>query len=480
MEKVKIAVLDGPEDILGYFGDNIQPTTNLNEANLIILAGNEEVSPEYYNEVTKDESMHNPVKDYKLIESIKQIHASNPRSTIVGLRGGAGFVDAINGSRIQQKIISDDYDTIDVTAHHDSDGSIIPHNSHFQIPSYRHYYTTCPGNNRYNYLETTINRISYSIATRYSYSSLRNKMISIHVDPFMLDPNSKEWILLRGLIRMQPYPYINPADVCFRTYSDTSIWSSRSKVNSDMNYAMDSRACFGSMVKGPLARAAQGNNKAKVDWVVKVMKPKGWSTQNDRCVTFFVPEEYDAYYKRLQQVYPFDYEIDDSNADYTLIKLSIDAPCMWHKMILTQMRYIYQWPMHFILKDALTLKGMKEFKDLDILDIMQVVAKTISSQVCEPSEYMIHPYTPTYKHDFISKPMDDEEFRKLCKKHGDTNTHPSLNSIGEEYTTKFKGDFKYISKEFPCFTTWNVFMATFDIRLPYYKANIETFKQLLK
>ena len=478
MEKIKIAVIDGPEEILGYFGDNIQKTDNLYEAHLIIMAGSTEISPEYYNQTAKDESLHDPAKDYKLYNLLQDIHRRNPRAIIAGLRHSANFVDVFCGGSIKQEYEIKDK-TVTAGLAYGHSGDVIVPNTRMVFPTFKHY-LSIPGESVYNYLSTKVGSIEQMLVSRYSNTSSRNYMFSIHIDPFMLDPESVEWLTIRAIIFQSIYPQKTPYDLIMRLFSDISIWASSSKSHSGMNLSLDSHACFGVMVKGELARAAKGNKKAQVYWTIRVMKPKGWAPRDGRCLTFFKAEEYDEYYKRLQQIYPFEYTIDDSKDEYVTIKLNINAPCMWHKMILTQIRFIYQYPMHFILKDALELKKMDDYKDIDIIDLLSIVAKSLSTQMYESGEYMILPYYKDPSRDIIMKPFNDEEFRKIAEKNGDESEYPSINKIGRDYTTKCPSGFKYIEDTIPCCISWNVFTRSFDLRLPFYANNIKVFKKLLK
>lgn len=478
MEKVKIAVIDGPEEILGYFGDNIQKTDNLYEAHLIIMAGSTEISPEYYNQTAKDESLHDPAKDYKLYNLLQDIHRHNPRAIIVGLRHSANFVDVFCGGSIKQEYkIKEKEITVGIAYGHS--GDVISPDTRMILPYFKHY-CSVPGSSVYNYMSTKISNNEHMIVSRYSNTSLRNYMFSIHVDPFMLDPESIEWLTIRAILFQSVYPQRTPEDLVMRLFSDTSIWASRSNEYSDMNWSLNSHACFGSMVKGALASHAKGNNKAHVNWIIRVMKPAGWTPSNGRCLTFFKAEEYDEYYKRLQQIYPFEYTVDDSKDEYVTIKLDINAPCMWHKMILTQIRFIYQYPMHFILKDALELKKMDDYKDMDIIDLLNIVAKSLATQAYESGEYMILPYYKNSGENIIMNPFNDEEFRKIAEKEGASSDYPSINEIGRSYTTKCPEGFKYIEGIVPVCVSWNVFTRSFDLRLPFYSNNIKVFKKLLK
>ena len=478
MNKIKVALIDSPKEILDYLGDNIQLVDNLREARIAIVASDTEISPEYYGEKTKNEKFHDPAKDYELVKTLRNLASINRSLIIIGLGKGASYIDIIGGGRVTQSKRTEKDAIMELVPAPRHEGNIFQRGTHFTVPSYEHYYQTM-GSDTYPYLVTYANRYELPIVYRYNMTSSTNTMLAMHVDPFSMDPNSKEWAIFRAVIMLNTHSNIDPMDACMRCLGDVSIWGSESKAGSRLNYTLDSHACFGSMVKGPLALLGHNNNNVEVDWTIKVMKREAWDTGNGRCITFMKKEDYEDYYKRLQEVYPFDFEIDDTSNDYVLIKLHIDAPCMWHKMILTQIRYIYQYSMCYILDDALTLKKMDAYKNMDILDIMNIVAKTIYPQVYESNEYMIYGYSEGNA-DVIIRPFNDEEFRSIAKAEGDKYEHPYINNIGKHYTMGAPKGLKALTDEFPCFVSWNVFKKTFDIRLPYYENNLKIFKKLIK
>lgn len=477
MDKIKVIILDGPKEIINYFGDNAQLVDDLESANIVVVAGDTEVSPEYYYSTTVDEKKHDPVKDFKLLKDLRSLPKINRRAIIVGLKKGAGYVDIIaNGRAIQTKILPEKEITVVPSTYHD--GQTFPEDTSFTVTSYEHY-AHCEGRNCYKLLSTFNGSTEIPILYRYNATIFTSLMVAIHIDPFKLDPNSKEWSAFRAIIMNSVHLNIDPIDTVLKNTGDTSIWASSSKVSNEMDYPLEPHACFGSMVRGPLSRFGSGNNSVAVDWTIKVMKRNGWRLDNGRCITFMKKEEYEDYYKKLQEMYPFDFEIDDSNENYVMINLHIDAPCMWHKIILTQIRYIYQYCMCYILDDALTLQKMKEYKDMNILDIMNVVAKTIQYHVYESNEYMLYGYNATNL-DRILKPFNAEEFALIAKKEGERYECPQINTIGHKYTMNTPKGFKYIRKEFPCFISWDTFKKSLDVRMPYYKNNLEIFKKLMQ
>lgn len=479
MNKIKVAILEGPKETLDFMGSDIEFTDALH-AEIVFIAGDHEISPEYCGQTTKDESRHDPVRDYDLIREIKELRRSNPAAILVGLGKGASYVEVLTGSQMDQRTKLPEGEPIKLKVLRDGgQGSMFSPKAKMVVPGCGNYAYTengavlmCVDGN---------NKQTIPIIKLYGETRLTNKSLSIHIDPTKMDKDS----IINKILKSFIYNYYNPKTnngyknnaylKCLSMVGDASIWSCTSK-KLELTRPMEQHACFGNMVKHALADYARGNNKEKVTWKIKVLKPEGWDERYGRCVTFFKPEDYVEYYDRLKQIYPFEYKIEECDK-YYLITLDINASCMWHKIILTMMRYIYQYPMNYILYDALQLK--KIHKDEDIMDLLTIVSKTLQDYIAESGEYMILPYSQ-YNSDKIAKPFNDKEFVDLTLECGKKDNYPRLNTIGDLYTTKTPTDFKYLEEFLPCTISWEVFTCTFVDRQSIYEHNINVFQKLKK
>jgi hypothetical protein len=388
------------------------------------------------------------------------------------LRKGASFVDAIYNAYISQNKRFDDNTSIECTAVSESvaRGSIITPRSCFKIPSFSHYVTSTNG-----YL-TILRCGDKSILNKYSPTVTLPKAISIHHDPLLLDKDDHINQIFRCIILNNLYKYPSARDANLARYSDISIWASRSKASS-FCFSLDTRPCFGRLIKYSLAQYGAYDHKVLIDYDIKIMKEKGHDANNHgRCVTFLTHEDYKEYYERLQKIYPFKYSVDESNEEYVMLHVTINGCCFWHKFILTQLRYIYQYPMNYILYDSLKLKKLEEFKDVDIMDILNIVAKTACNSLVESNEYMFLAYNTDCN--FILKPFNEEEFRKKADKYCKDNEHASLNSFANTLVVDDNNKFKYLDGIAPCFGSWNMCVSTFESRIPFYLHNLNIYNEL--
>ena len=135
--------------------------------------------------------------------------------------------------------------------------------------------------------------------------------------------------------------------------------------------------------------------------------------------------------------------------------------------------------MHYILFDALKLKSMDEYKDMDIMDLLNIVAKTCCNIMYESNEYMLYGYTKHDK-DRILKPFDEKEFREIIDAKCAEVERLRLNDATASFMVKCPEGFEYIDNDIPFTCSWLVFTETFERRLNTYKNNINVFKKLLK
>ena len=250
MNKLKVAVLNGPKEILEFLGDDIQEV-GINSAELVIMAGDKDISPEYTYQTTKDEKRHDPVKDYKMFLELKKLHNNNPKAYVVGLRNDATFIDVIRGGKLIQKQINGESKEIELRSHNSS-FHFFCGNVKFTVPNFKTYYTRSNGNK----LLFTENDDKFPMISEYYSSMSYNAMISIHIDPLLMDKNDVRNKIIRCYIKKR---FINPyaengrftvkAEECNpSSLSDVSIWSCTSD-NPKLRAELASRACFGHMVK---------------------------------------------------------------------------------------------------------------------------------------------------------------------------------------------------------------------------------------
>lgn len=80
--------------------------------------------------------------------------------------------------------------------------------------------------------------------------------------------------------------------------------------------------------------------------------------------------------EEIKKFHDFDYTIENINKGYKL-QFTIDAPLMWHKIILSWLRYSYEFPFNVVLYESFKVKKEKDFKDLTMLNLFNLIGATI-------------------------------------------------------------------------------------------------------
>ena len=274
--------------------------------------------------------------------------------------------------------------------------------------------------------------------------------------------------ILKGFV-MKDNPYYRN----LRYDSDITIYSAKEKTGK-FETELERRPCFGRVIKDLMPSHFKETDKIDVEYNVVVKRPHGYSPNYGRCITFFNKEDYEKYYNRLQEIYPFEYSVKE-NIDETTLNIHINGERIYHLMILTMLRFIYQYPMHFILHDALKLWEMDEFKNMDILDIMNVVAYSLSDITYQTSEYMPVPYCCETNHKILSH-FNKDAFIQRVNKYIRPSEYAYFNKIMNDFKVNTPRSMTFFTDEYMVLN-WQMFTITFENRINLYKNNIEIFNR---
>lgn len=80
--------------------------------------------------------------------------------------------------------------------------------------------------------------------------------------------------------------------------------------------------------------------------------------------------------EEIKKFHDFDYTIENINKGYKL-QFTIDAPLMWHKIILSWLRYSYEFPFNITLYEAFKIKKKTDFKNETLLNLFNLIGATI-------------------------------------------------------------------------------------------------------
>lgn len=103
----------------------------------------------------------------------------------------------------------------------------------------------------------------------------------------------------------------------------------------------------------------------------------------------FTMDEINDYMNYLNEIYPFEYSIEDNEYDY-IINIHINDYHFVHTFIITAIRYLYEVNYSIVLNEAMLLKKTYLFRNLNILSLMCLVVNSNPSMFLLMNDDMSH------------------------------------------------------------------------------------------
>lgn len=142
-----------------------------------------------------------------------------------------------------------------------------------------------------------------------------------------------------------------------------------------------------------------------------------------------------SHLKVLQSVFKFRYSIID-NKDHYIINLSLNADLIYHKYLLTWVRYLYEYPFNVFLVDAYRCKKIPEFKFESVINLFNLIGAT--SGICQHGTD-IHAIGATHKFkERLTTKQIQKALKELC------GGRKMINSIFNYFTN---ADIRTINKD---------------------------------
>lgn len=129
--------------------------------------------------------------------------------------------------------------------------------------------------------------------------------------------------------------------------------------------------CFGTIFH------SEGNGIVqKNKYTLKLYKMGDWlnkKRQNNACLADRAGIVH--HLKILQSVFKFSYHLKE-NEDHFVITMTLDGDLIYHKYMLSWVRYLYEYPFNVFLADAWRLKNVPEFKFESVINLFNLVGST--------------------------------------------------------------------------------------------------------
>lgn len=129
--------------------------------------------------------------------------------------------------------------------------------------------------------------------------------------------------------------------------------------------------CFGTIFYSEENGIIQRNK-----YTIKLYKIGDWlnkKRQNNACLTDRAGIVH--HLKTLQSVFKFNYRLKE-NQDHFILTTTLYSDLIYHKYMLSWIRYLYEYPFNVFLADACKLKGIEGFKFESIINLFNIVGAT--------------------------------------------------------------------------------------------------------
>ena len=373
MNEIKIYVV-GNDYYYANFIYNHIITNNLEEANIVLFTGGEDVSPEMYGEVPIPETYCNPIRDDYELSIFNKV---NPETQIcVGICRGAQFLTVANGGKLIQHV-----DKHAISGTHIID--VCGYNINITSTHHQMMYPFELDDDSYS-----INALAHLKPSKIKTQTCNKKWIFSCGEPEIVTyrcNNKPKCIAIQGhpelmLLDSDAVKYCNcliqdilpENNIEFRNmYKDVgydrTYFSCHypNKEFEDLDFRM--RWCFGDCVKDQLYYY-ENHDKILIEYNIQIRHENKWGISH---YCFFSKDEIIKYLELLKDVFEFDYSVKDGEDCYWL-SLSINNTTIYHKLILTYIKYLYQYPLNYILYDSLKLMELQ--KDNEYMTICYAIA----------------------------------------------------------------------------------------------------------
>lgn len=114
----------------------------------------------------------------------------------------------------------------------------------------------------------------------------------------------------------------------------------------------------------------------KNTYTIKLYKIGDWlnkKRQNNACLTDRAGIVH--HLKILQSVFKFSYHLKEEE-DHFILKITLEGDLIYHKYMLSWVRYLYEYPFNVFLADACKLKTIPGFKFESIINLFNLVGAT--------------------------------------------------------------------------------------------------------
>ena len=163
-----------------------------------------------------------------------------------------------------------------------------------------------------------------------------------------------------------------------------------------------------------------GLKHQKNEYVLYIYNNGHLTNKDNNCL--ITKEQLIEHINEINKFYKFEYKLKTIKDGYKL-EFTIDAPIIYHKIILSWLRYSYEFPFNVAIYEAFKIKEEKGFKRLTLLNLFNLIGATM---YCTKHGTSIHAIGKFYE---WKKLINYKEFRKLIEENRRRDETCAINDI---------------------------------------------------
>lgn len=153
-------------------------------------------------------------------------------------------------------------------------------------------------------------------------------------------------------------------NVNFNFLNFCTIYKSKGSVNKELH----KEYCFNKIFY-------QGPNKQKNTYVLEIYVDKTNDNDDNNC--FLTTEQLEEHINTIKKVKNFKHTLEQEENKY-ILTFTLDAPRVYHKIILSWLRYTYEFPFNMAIYDAFKLKDVYGFKRVSLFNLFNLIGGSLN------------------------------------------------------------------------------------------------------
>lgn len=153
-------------------------------------------------------------------------------------------------------------------------------------------------------------------------------------------------------------------------FSFLNYWTEYSCEGSYYHHDMKHEVCFSAVFP---------NRSCKQDYVIRIYQTFEKLDKNYSNFCPFTIQQIRRHINECKKVVPFKFSVmkDGKHKNRIEVKVHIDGPGIYHRFILTWIRYLYEYPYNMFMRDAWKLKELSPFCNDNIFNLMNLVGASL-------------------------------------------------------------------------------------------------------